>query len=135
MLRNIKLSLWGFLIGLSGLWILANTTLPDTINFNAIRNLFLQYSGVISIGAMSVAMVLALRPVWLEPWLGGLDKSYRLHKWLGISALVTAVLHWVAKNAPHWAMNLGLMERGQRKPRPDQDTLSASPYTQVPKLM
>lgn len=28
MLKNIKLSLWGVLLGLSGLWILANTTLP-----------------------------------------------------------------------------------------------------------
>ncbi|GAA0422621.1 ferric reductase-like transmembrane domain-containing protein [Cocleimonas flava] len=126
MLRNIKLSLWGFLIGLSGLWILANLSLPETLNFKSIRDLFIQYSGVIAMGTMSIAMVLALRPVWLEPWLGGLDKSYRLHKWLGISALTGSVLHWLAKNVPHWAIDLGLMERGARGPRPDPATLSAA---------
>lgn len=123
--RNIKLSLWGILVGLTGLWMLANTGLPETLNFIVLRNLLVQYSGVIGIGVMSVAMVLALRPVWLEPWLGGLDKSYRLHKWLGISGLIAAVFHWVAVNGPHWATDLGLIARGARPPRPDPDTLSA----------
>ena len=117
MLRNIKRSLWGLLFGLTGLWMLANTALPATLNFVAIRNLLVQYSGVMGMGVMSVAMVLALRPVWLEPWLGGLDKSYRLHKWLGITGLVASVLHWVAANGPHWLVDLGLMERGARGPR------------------
>ena len=123
MLRNIKLSLWGVLLGLTGLWVMANTGLPQTLNFIAIRNLLVQYSGVIGIGVMSVAMVLALRPVWLEPWLGGLDKSYRLHKWLGIAGLVAAVLHWVASNGPHWLVDLGWMERGARSPRSDPASL------------
>ena len=126
MLKNIKLSLWGIIIGLSGLWILSNLSLPETLNFKAIRDLLMQYSGVIAMGAMSIAMVLALRPVKLEPWLGGLDKSYRLHKWLGISALIGSVLHWVTKNGPHWATDLGLMERGARGPKPDTSTLSAA---------
>ena len=123
MFRSIKLSLWGVLVGLTALWMLANTNLPETLNFIAIRNLLVQYSGVIGIGVMSVAMVLALRPVWLEPWLGGLDKSYRLHKWLGISGLIAAVFHWIAVNGPHWLSDLGLLERGARGPRPDPDTL------------
>ena len=83
MLRNIKLSLWGVLVGLTGLWVLANAPFPDALAVIVIRNFLVQYSGVIGIGMMSVAMVLALRPVWLESWLGGLDKSYQLHKWLG----------------------------------------------------
>ena len=126
MLRNIKLSLWGTLLGLTGLWALANTGLPTTLNFANVRNLLVQYSGVIGIGVMSVAMVLALRPVWLEPWLGGLDKTYRLHKWLGISGLVAAVMHWIAANGPHWLVELSWMERGARGERgegPDAGSL------------
>ncbi len=123
MLRNIKLSFWGLLLGLTVLWTLAIAGLSQQLNFIAIRNLLVQYSGVIGIGVMSVAMVLALRPVWLEPWLGGLDKSYRLHKWLGISGLVAALLHWVVANGPHWLVDLGWMERGARGPRPDLASL------------
>ena len=123
MLSNIKRSLWGMLLGLTCLWALANTGLPETLNFVAVRNLLVQYSGVIGIGVMSVAMVLALRPVWLEPWLGGLDKTYRLHKWLGISGLVASVFHWVATNGPHWLVDLGWMQRGARGPRPDPASL------------
>lgn len=81
MLRKIKRSLWGILLGLTGLWMLANTALPATWSFVAIRNLPVQCSGVIGMGVMNVAMVLALRPVWLGPRLGG------LHKWPWIAGL------------------------------------------------
>ena len=91
MLRNIKIALWGLMAGLTALWLVANLPFPDDLNVMITRNLLLQLSGVIAIGAMSVAMILAIRPVWLEPWLGGLDKSYRLHKWLGIAGLVAAI--------------------------------------------
>jgi Predicted ferric reductase len=113
-MKNIKISFWSILIGLTLLWALANTNLPDSLTFIAVRNLLVQYSGVLSIGAMSVAMILATRAKWLESWLDGLDKSYRLHKWLGIAALVTSVLHWVAANGPKWMVGLGLMERRSR---------------------
>ena len=64
MLRKIKIALWIILIGLTGLWILANMPLPDAMTGKAVRDLFIQYSGIIGIGVMSIAMVLALRPVW-----------------------------------------------------------------------
>lgn len=118
MLRNIKISLWGLMAGLTALWLLANLPFPDDLSVINSRNLLLQLSGVIAIGAMSVAMILAVRPVWLEPWLGGLDKSYRLHKWLGIAALVAAIFHWVVVNAPKWAVTLGIMTAPERGARP-----------------
>jgi len=43
---------------------------------------------------------------------------YSLHKWLGISALTFAILHWVTSNAPKWGSSLGLVERGQRPSAP-----------------
>ena len=75
--------------------------------------------------AMSAAMMLATRPTWPERWFGGLDKMYRLHKWLGISALVFSVFHWIASNGPKWAVSWGHMERPQRGPRPQIDNLIA----------
>lgn len=64
---------------------------------------------------MSVAMILATRWGWVDRWLNGLDKSYRLHKWLGITALVTSVVHWVSANGPKWAVSWGLMEAPDRQ--------------------
>ena len=112
-MKNIRLALWGVLLGMSGLWLLA-ASWPETASFIALRNLFVQYSGVLGISVMSIAMILATRPRWLEPLLGGLDKSYRLHKWLGISGLVLSVSHWLAAQGPKWLVQLGLMERPQR---------------------
>src|SRR3546814_10612587 len=68
--------------------------------FFAIRSAAVQYSGALAIACMSVAMMLAIRPRWPEHGLGGLDKMYRLHKWLGIAALVTAIAHWLWAQGP-----------------------------------
>lgn len=55
----------------------------------------LYLSGLLAIGLMSLAMVLATRPVLLERPLGGMDRIFRLHKWAGILAAVFAALHWL----------------------------------------
>lgn len=52
-------------------------------------------TGMFSISLMSLAMVLATRPVWLESPLGGMDRIFRLHKWSGILAVVFAASHWL----------------------------------------
>ncbi|GGB54963.1 ferric reductase [Tistrella bauzanensis] len=77
--------------------------------------------------AMSLAMLLALRPRWPERWLGGLDKMYRLHKWLGIAALVAAIIHWLWSKGPKWAVGWGLIGRPARGERPPL----ANPVEQV----
>lgn len=46
-----------------------------------------------AIVAMSASMILAARPRLAEPFFGGLDRMYVVHKWLGIAALVLMVLH------------------------------------------
>lgn len=55
----------------------------------------LYLSGLLAIGLMSLAMVLATRPVLLERPFGGMDRIFRLHKWAGILAAVFAALHWL----------------------------------------
>ncbi len=52
-------------------------------------------TGWLAIALMSLGMMLALRPVWLERPLGGLDKIYHTHKWAGILAVVFAAAHWL----------------------------------------
>lgn len=106
-MRNIALALWATLAVLTALWLLAEPSIFQTTGFFALRTAMLQYSGVVAIGCMSVAMMLALRPRWPEAWLGGLDKMYRLHKWLGIASLVVAVIHWLWGQAPKWAVDFG----------------------------
>lgn len=74
----------------------------------------LQATGLVAMGLMSVAMVLANRPPAVEPWLGGLDKMYRLHKWLGIGALGLAIAHWLWVELPKWLVQAGVLVRPPR---------------------
>ena len=55
------------------------------------RNQLILLTGVAAWALMSLIMVLAVRPAWLEKPLDGLDKSYRLHKWAGIGAIVLSL--------------------------------------------
>lgn len=109
-MNKIKTAFWLFLAVLTGLWLLADTLWPQPFNYMAFRNVFMQYSGVIAIGVMSACMMLAARPKIIEPWLGGLDKMYRLHKWLGIAALVTSILHWWFAQGTKWMAQWGWIE-------------------------
>ncbi len=60
---------------------------------------FLTLSGFLAINFMSITMLLAMRPKWLEIPLGGLDKQYHLHKWTGILGAVFALGHWLIEMA------------------------------------
>lgn len=64
-----------------------------------LRQQSLYLTGIWSIGLMSLVMILALRPAWLERPLGGMDRVYRLHKWAGILAVAFGLAHWLAKLA------------------------------------
>lgn len=46
-----------------------------------------------SMSAMALSFVLAARWHWVETLTGGLDRSYRLHRWLGITALMGVLGH------------------------------------------
>jgi predicted ferric reductase len=115
-MTRIKVSLLVVLLLLTALWLAADTLLPEPFTYFSFRTVFMQYSGVIGIGLMSVAMLLALRPKWLEPHLDGLDKMYRLHKWLGIAALVVAIVHWWWGKGTKWMVGWGWLEKPARKP-------------------
>jgi len=59
----------------------------------------LTLSGYLAINFMSITMVLATRPGWLESPLGGLDSMYQLHKWTGILSVSFALTHWLTEMA------------------------------------
>lgn len=60
-------------------------------------------SGVAALTLMAAASVLAARWPRVESWFGGLDRVYRVHKWMGVWALGLASVHLVFKaGMPEW---------------------------------
>lgn len=118
-MKNIKIALWLLLTALTGLWLLSDNLWPQPFGYFPFRTAFMQWSGIIAMGAMSVAMLLAIRPKWLEACLGGLDKMYRLHKWLGITALIVGALHWWWGQGTKWMVGWGWLTRPPRGPAPE----------------
>lgn len=76
----------------------------------ALRKSVLYYTGIMSFVAMTVGMILAMRLRMVETLVGGLDKHYRLHKWLGITAALFAFAHWLSKQYK-WLIELGVYDR------------------------
>ncbi|MGB0866225.1 MAG: ferredoxin reductase family protein [Granulosicoccaceae bacterium] len=53
------------------------------------------FMAAFAMSAMSMAFILAVRWPIVERLSGGLDKSYRLHRWFGLTALIGIVGHWL----------------------------------------
>ena len=98
---------WSYLMTTS-----ATASLPWEIYDNS-----LYLSGLLSIGLMSVTLMLATRPAWLEAPFNGLDQIYRLHKWTGILAVFFAALHWLIEMGDDLVKSL--FGRGGRLPEQD----------------
>lgn len=98
----MKTVLSGLVAAVTALWLLAlsitNFPEPSALLWIAHQQ-GLYLTGLLSIALMSLAMLLATRPVWLEMPLGGMDRVYRLHKWSGILAVAFAAGHWLIKQS------------------------------------
>ncbi len=129
-MKNIKGTFWLLLLAMTAAWLLADTLIPDPFTYFSFRAVFIQYSGVIGVGMMSVAMVLSVRPTWLERPLNGLDKMYRLHKWVGITGLVFAVLHWWLAQGTKWMVGWGWLSRPDRRPPTDESVSQLEQWLQ-----
>ena len=59
---------------------------------------FLGTSGIVlsstAMILMTVNIILATRPRWLEDYFGGLDRMYVTHRWTGTAAYGLLILHW-----------------------------------------
>lgn len=113
-MTRIKITFWALCIGLTALWLAADPILSHTVPFAQTQLSLINYTGIIAMGVISVAMILAVRSSKLESLIGGLDKSYRLHKWLGVAGLVMAIAHWLWISGPGWLASLGLMAPAAR---------------------
>jgi predicted ferric reductase len=116
MLKNVRLTYAATIIALTILWLIADDVFYTEYEFFAWRSSFINYTGTLGIGAMSIAMMLAVRPVSVESFLGGLDKTYRLHKWLGISGLIFSFLHFLLANVPKIMVEEGWLEKPAQEP-------------------
>lgn len=97
----MKTILSGFVVLVTlawGLSLAAHGVGPGTLPW-VVREHALYLSGLLSIGLMSLAMVLATRLAWLERPFGGLDRVYRAHKWTGILVGSFAALHWLVNES------------------------------------
>ena len=96
-MKTLLASLFALVAAVWG-WDMFNTTFPANAHPLWIaRQEALYLTGQLSIALMSLAMLLATRPAWLEAPLGGMDRVYRTHKWAGILAISLAALHWLVE--------------------------------------
>lgn len=106
---RIKVVLGTWLMGITLAWMavapadLGGSPLVDAqgaaVGWWQLRQHALYLTGLWSISLMALVMLLALRLPLLDRVLGGMDQVYRLHKWAGIAAALTAVAHWGAKES------------------------------------
>ncbi len=86
-----------FIMLVSGLWAWSLAAGPGAGSPWAVYEQSLLVSGWLAIALMSLTMMLAMRPAWLERPMGGLDKIYHTHKWAGILAVIFAAAHWLVE--------------------------------------
>jgi predicted ferric reductase len=121
---RLRLIFIAIILVVAASWLISIPAEALTSGFWRLRSSIVYFTGILAIGSMSIAVILASRPVQIESILGGLDKFYRLHKWLGIAGAIFAILHWLAENAPRWAVQQGWLE-----PRPRSTTPRAAAAT------
>jgi len=117
-LGRIKIAFFALLGLLIGSWLISVGAGEVPATFWQARRLLVPFTGILAISMMAAGVLLAARPVQIERFLGGLDKFYRLHKWLGIGAVIVAIAHWLLEVAPRWAIGWGWLERPARSGPP-----------------
>ena len=110
-MARVPLFFWGLTALVGVLWFVSDSLWVSPFAYFPFRSVFVQFSGILAVVMMAVALVLALRLRSLERWVGGLDKVYRLHKWLGIGSLVLATLHWWWAKGTTWMVGWGWLEK------------------------
>ncbi|MFZ4537656.1 ferredoxin reductase family protein [Propionivibrio sp.] len=94
-MKTILFPLLAIIAAAWGLDLAATTFPPNSHILWIVRQEGMYLTGLLSIALMSLSMLLATRPAWLEKPLGGLDRIYRLHKWSGILAISFGASHWL----------------------------------------
>ena len=115
----MKRTILPLMLAITLLW--ASVQTPEVLGFSAgflpMRKALISLSGSWTLVWMGVCMLLALRPVWLEDYLGGLDRMYHIHKWAGIGAVLLGVVHWLIALSPRFLTAWGWLTLPERGPR------------------
>lgn len=114
-MRRMKVVLWASIGIVILLWLQADPHWLQSTNLFQWRSGFVQLSGILAIMLMSLAMLLALRLPLIEQWTQGIDKGYRMHKWLGITSLLLGIFHWMAYQLPKWLVALEWISQPERR--------------------
>lgn len=93
------------------IWLQAEPKLLANETFMQWRSASIQITGIVSVLLLTLTILLALRLPVIENFTRGLDKSYRLHKWVGIYAVIIGAIHWLLAIVPKQMVRSGYLER------------------------
>ncbi|MEZ9712094.1 ferric reductase-like transmembrane domain-containing protein [Vibrio cyclitrophicus] len=110
-MKTVRNVIWVMVATMSVFWFAMEPQLFASNNVFEWRSAMIQYSGILSLMLMSIAMLLAMRFPMIENWLNGMDKAYRVHKWLGIGGVSLGVAHWLWYQVPKWLVMSGVLEK------------------------
>ena len=66
---------------------------------------------------------LSIRLIWVESLVGGLDKAYRLHKWLGVTSLIFSSAHFLLANIPKIMVDAGWLAQPPQTENPESTSV------------
>ncbi|OLQ89789.1 oxidoreductase [Vibrio ponticus] len=108
------------------IWLQAEPNLFSYDQFMQWRSALIQGTGIVSLLLLTLTMLLALRLPIIDRLTAGLDKSYRLHKWVAIYGVLLGAVHWLLAIVPKKLVQYGLLERGsQSRPQLDAESFQA----------
>lgn len=113
-MKKLYLTVLGLVFLCVLIWLQAEPNLFNNSTLMQWRSPLIQITGIISTVLLTMVMVLALRLPFIDRLTSGLDKSYRLHKWLGIYAVILGAVHWLLAIIPKQLVRYGLLERGTK---------------------
>ncbi|MCQ1058021.1 ferric reductase-like transmembrane domain-containing protein [Photobacterium sp. ZSDE20] len=94
-MKKLYLTAAGLVALCALIWLQAEPNLFGNSTLMQWRSSLIQITGITSILLLTMVMVLALRLPFIERLTSGLDKSYRLHKWLAIYGVIFGTVHWL----------------------------------------
>ncbi len=113
-MKTVRNIIWAMIATMSAFWFAMEPQLFASSDVFEWRSAMIQYSGILSLMLMSITMVLAMRLPMVENWLKGMDKAYRVHKWLGIGGVAMGVTHWLWYQIPKSLVTSGVLDKPVR---------------------
>lgn len=113
-MKSVRNIIWAMIATMSTFWFAMEPQLFASSDVFEWRSAMIQYSGILSLMLMSITMILAMRLPMVENWLNGMDKAYRVHKWLGIGGVALGVTHWLWYQIPKWLVMSGVLAKPVR---------------------